>query len=155
MKKFLVVPVLLLSIFLAGCKGGKTVDGKWNVTPGAAMPPGTTFVAEFSGGKDMTMTMDMPQAIPGGKTVQIHGDIKGTYEVDHEYMTMKVDDVKMSGTGFPDALKAQIEPVMKSMGDNLKTQLNKEGKAKMAWVDDDTFTMTGTENKPTTFKRAK
>lgn len=140
---------------VAGCGGGKSVEGKWTTTGSASLPPGATVVTTFAGGDKLTMTMDVPQDLPDGKKINIHADVTGTYKLEGEKMSMKADDVKFSGTGFPPELKTAFDTAMADMAKQTKEQINKEGSVKFAWVDDDTFTLTGKDGKPETFKRMK
>ena len=152
--KTLLPIVLLVSLFVAGCSSGRSLEGKWNATPGS-MPKGSTVTAEFSGGNGLKMAMEMPQDMGGGQEVKLHADITGTYTLEGDTIKLVADDVKMSGSGFPAEIKAAFDASMKDMSAKLKEQINQEGSTKFAWVDDNTFTITGKAGKPETFTRAK
>ncbi|HVL39372.1 MAG TPA: hypothetical protein VM328_08290 [Fimbriimonadaceae bacterium] len=153
--KSIFTTAVLATVILCGCSGGRSLTGKWNVTPSGDLPKGTTMTAEFSGADALAMTMDMPQDLPDGKQIKLHADIKGTYKLEGDRLTVKADDVKFTGSGFPDELKGQLEPMLKGMGDQVKDQINKEGSTVLAWKDDDTFTLTGKKGNPETFTRVK
>jgi hypothetical protein len=154
MKRILVSLVAVVAV-LGGCKGGNSLDGKWSIaTSSSKMPAGSTLNATFSGGDSVAMIMDMPQPLPDGKKINLHADIKGKYKLDGDMMTITVEDVKFTGSGFPNEIKAMMETQMKTMGDQVKDQLNKEGAAKLNWVDNDKFTITG-KSGPETFTRVK
>ena len=69
-------------------------------------------------------------------------------------MELHADNVKFSATGLPDAVKSQVEAQMKSINEQTKNEINKEGREKYEKVDDNTFTLTGTQSKET-FTRVK
>jgi len=146
--------VALVAVALVGCSK-KSVDGTWNIaTDAKTMPPGTKLAATFSDGSKMHMTMDMDQQIPGGKAAHIHGDIDGTYSFQGDIMELQADNVKFSATGLPDSVKSVVEAQMKSINEQTKNEINKEGREKYEKVDDNTFTLTGTQSKET-FTRVK
>lgn len=144
-----------LAVFVVGCAPARTVVGDWQGTPSKDMPAGSSVKATFGAGDALTMTMDMPQDLPGGKKINLHADVKGTYKLEGERMTMRADDVKFSGTGFPPEIKDAMEASLKPMGEQVKEKLNAEGSLKFAWVDDNSFTLTGKSGAPETFTRIK
>lgn len=113
------------------------------------------MVATFSKPSNVEMDIDIPETLPDGSKIQLHGVVKGTYELKGELMTLHADDVKFTGTGFPPALKSQLEGNLGVVGEQTKKKLNEEGATKFAWVNDDTVTMTGKDGKPETFTRIK
>lgn len=155
MKKVFIGSMAAL-VLLGGCAAGKSINGKWNVqTSAGALPEGSTVTAEFSGSDQMLMIMDIKQPIPGNKPITLHGEIKGTYKIDKGMMTMKASDVKFTGKDFPAELKSVLEGSLDKMGTDVKEKVNKEGVTKFAWVDDNSFTLTGASGKPETYTRAK
>lgn len=147
---------VFLLIVAVGCKGGRSVDGKWTVSAPAEMPAGATMVAEFSGGSKLTIAMDMEQPMPDGSKAKIRADIVGTYTTSGETMSLKADDVKFSVTGLPDNLKSLVDGQLKVQNEQVKKQINEQQQqAKLTWVDDNSFTLTGKDGKPQTFTRAK
>lgn len=141
--------------FAIGCAGGRSIQGKWNAESGAELPAGSSVTAEFTGADKLTMNMSIPQALPTGSTMTVNMVVAGTYKIEGETMQMKADDVKVTATGIPDAMKPQIESSLSGMGSSVKEQINKDSKTKFAWVDDNTFTLTGENGKATKFTRAK
>lgn len=101
------------------------------------------------------MHMDMNQPLPTGKSIGIHADIKGTYKIEGENMTVKAESVKFTGTDVPAELKAVMDEQFKTLETQAKDQINQEGVTKIAWVDKDNFTLTGGKGKPQKFTRVK
>lgn len=151
--------ILLLTVGIAalisGCGGGNSISGDWSVSSDANMPPGSKVTATFSGSDQLSMRMDMTQPLPNGKSIGIHADIKGTYKIEGDSMTVKAESVKFTGTDVPAELKAAMDQQFKTLEVQAKDQINEEGVTKIAWVDKDNFTLTGAKGKPQTFTRAK
>lgn len=144
-----------LAVFIVGCGGGKSINGKWNMDSGGSLPAGSTVKAEFSGSDAMVMNLEIKQPLPDGKTtITLMGEVKGTYKIEGEKMTMKADSVKFTGKDFPPELKSALEGSLGSMGDDVKKKINEEGVTKFAWVDDNKFTLTGKSGKAETYTRA-
>lgn len=99
--------------------------------------------------------MDMSQNMPTGKPLQIHADINGTYKIMGEIMDIHVDDVKFKTEGAPDNIKPMIEAEFGKVGDQIKTEVNKNGKQKMKWNGQDSFTLSGQSGEGETYTRAK
>ena len=147
--------VVVVSIFLVvGCSGGKSLDGKWNVS-GANTPPGAKLLATFSPPDKLVFTLDMEQPIGNGKNAQIHADIVGTYKVEGENLTIHADDVKFSATGIPEQAKALADAQFKALGDQTKQQINKDSTGKLTWVDNDKFAIAGKVGNSQEFTRVK
>jgi hypothetical protein len=154
--KQLLLASIVLSVVSAGCSSGRTINGQWSSSGSTAkLPPGATLVTTFSGSDKLTMAMDIPQEMPGGKKISLHADVDGTYKIEKDSMTVHADNVKFTGSGFPPELKPMLEANLAQMGEQAKETLNKEGVSKMAWVDNDHFTLTGSSGKPETFTRMK
>lgn len=144
-----------VAAIISGCGGGNSITGDWNVSSDANMPPGSKVTATFSGSDQLSMHMDMSQPLPSGKSIGIHADIKGTYKIEGENMTVKAESVKFTGSDVPAELKAAMDEQFKTLETQAKDQINQEGVTKIAWVDKDNFTLTGTRGKPQTFTRSK
>lgn len=151
--------ILLLSVgvaaIISGCGGGNAISGDWTVSADESMPPGSKVTATFSGSDQLSMHMDMNQPLPTGKSIGIHADIKGTYKIEGENMTVKAESVKFTGTDVPAELKAVMDEQFKTLETQAKDQINQEGVTKIAWVDKDNFTLTGGKGKPQKFTRVK
>lgn len=151
-------PLILLGLFsiaVVGCSSGPSVDGKWNVTGMKGLPPGSTFSATFSKPDKVAMVMDMSQEIPGAKPLKIHADIDATYKITGEIMDVHVVDAKFKADGAPDVIKKQVDDQMKTMGDQVKAEVNKNGKQKMKWNGPDSFTLSGANGSEETYTRVK
>ena len=146
--------IAVLALALVGCSK-KSVDGTWDIsTSSKSMPPGTKLQATFSDGSKMHMTMDMKQPLPTGGEANIHADIDGSYTFQGDIMELHADSVKFSATGVPADKKAGIDAMLAPVNEQTKNEINKEGREKYEKVDENTFTLTGTESKET-FTRAK
>lgn len=144
-----------VAVLACGCKSGHSFAGKWTIPPPENLPPGATFSATFADPNKVSLVLDFPQPLPTGKTIQIHGDVVGTYTADETSMTIHADTVKFTTSGLPDNVKSIAESQMTPMSDSLKEQLNKQGKTKLTWTDNDHFTLSGSTGKPETFTRSK
>lgn len=144
---------LVIVSVMVGCAGGKSVDGKWDVSGYPNVPPGTKSIATFTGGKNMTLDLAMDQEIPGGK-MGVSIKITGTYAIDKNTMTMKADDVKITTTGAPDSMKAMIEERINAQSKVAKDEMNKQGPVEMIWTDDKSFSLKAKTGVPLTFTRA-
>ncbi len=154
MKWFL--PILALSVVLVGCKSGHSLDGKWTMTlQGADISPGATATADFSGGKNVAVTMDMTQKIPVGN-MKIHGDLSGTYTLKDDKLSMVFDQSKLTASGLPAQYQSKVDEGMKLMSEKLRDEMNKEAANQtIKWVDDDTITLTKENGGSDTLKRVK
>lgn len=155
MKKVILGAVMVIAI--AGCSGGgRTVDGKWNISgDGMDLPPGATATATFSGGNKLVLTMDIAQDLPDKSKMKIRADINANYTMAGEVMKVKAESAKFTIIEAPEALKSMMESQLKTQEEAIVKSMNEEqGDAKIAWVDDNTFTLTGKNGKPATFKRA-
>jgi hypothetical protein len=99
--------------------------------------------------------MDMSQPIPNAGTAKLHGDLNGSYTMKGDLLTVKMDSVKFSVTGVPDAMKQMMDANLKTAGDQAKESINKEGSGKVEWKSDDQFIVTGSTGSASTFTRAK
>lgn len=147
----------IIAIAIAGCGGGgKSVDGKWAISgDGMDLPPGATATATFSGGKTLVLTMNMSQDLPDKSKMKIRADINATYTLTGDVMAVKAESAKFTIIEAPEALKSMMESQLKTQEEAIVKAMNDEqGNAKLAWVDDNTFTLTGKNGKPATFKRA-
>jgi hypothetical protein len=155
LKKLILLGAPLALLILAGCSG-RSFDGKWNVTmPSGSMPPGGMMTATFGPGSGLAMTMDMSQPIPNAGTAKLHGDLNGSYTMKGDLLTVKMDSVKFSVTGVPDAMKQMMDANLKTAGDQAKESINKEGSGKVEWKSDDQFIVTGSTGSASSFTRAK
>lgn len=155
MKKIILGAIIAIAV--AGCSGGgKSVEGKWTISgDGMELPPGATVTATFSGGNKLLMTMDMSQDLPDKTKMKIRADINGTYTITGDVMAVKAESAKFTIVEAPEALKSLMESQLKTQEEAIVKAMNDEqGNAKIAWVDDNTFTLTGKNGKPATFKRA-
>jgi hypothetical protein len=134
--KLIASAVLIAVLFVAGCKSGPSLDGKWNMTGGSMgqMPPGSTATMEFSGGK-MTMVM----VGKDDQTGELGITANGTYELKETTLTMKVTDVKLDTSKVKAEVKPMIEQFLKP--ETFKEQLNKDTEFKVTFVSDKEVTL--------------
>jgi hypothetical protein len=119
MRLYHALPLTLL--LLAGCGGGPSLVGKWNMT-GAGVPQGATVVTEFTSN---TFKSVVDMAGPG---MSIHAESSGTYTFDGKKIKMTTTDIKLDDAKLPamvkDLVKQQID---KEKGKSQEGELKIEG----------------------------
>lgn len=119
MRIYRMLPLAL--ICLAGCSGGPSLAGKWNMNaPG--MPAGSSLITEFTSNK-FTTTLDTEQM-----GIKLHVETSGDYTYDGKKLKMTTTDIKIDDSKLPEMARKSIkEAVEKEKGKSKEGDLKLEG----------------------------
>ncbi len=129
----------LALLVLGGCKSGPTLEGTWNFTSSganAAMPPGATGTATFTGNK-VAYSFSVTDAQMGTLGLKLDG----TFTLEKDQFTHQIENVVVDDSKVKPEVKALVAMAVKP--DDIKKQNNEAGPMKVTWVSDKEVKLAG------------
>lgn len=152
MRNARLVLLLVLTVFVLGCGGGRKLAGTWNASGMSGLPPGATVDLTFTEPDKMVMKIVSSQDA-GGQKMTMTFTVNGTYKLSGNNIEMKAETVDIQTTGVPEAQKAMMDSMMEPIKKQMKDEMNKESAQTIEWKSNDEFVAKTKDGKDTTFKR--
>lgn len=160
--KRLLLPLLLLSVGLAGCGGASKIVGAWQLEgadQGAAGLEDSQVLLTFNKDDSLQLKLTSKGPAPGGEgeftlTVLMQGTY--AYDKEKESLDLTLTDVSIETSGLEEEQKQAITQSLDKQKTLLLDEANEKNQFKdVAWDGDDKMTMKNTEGTEIVLRRSE
>lgn len=144
--------LLVLTVFVLGCGGGRKLAGTWTASGMSGLPPGSSVDLTFAEPDKMTMKIVSSQDAAGQKMTMTF-TITGKYKLAGNNIEMTAENVDIQTSGVPEAQKSMMDSMMEPIKKQMKDEMNKNAAQTIEWKSDNEFIAKTKDGKDTTFTR--